>query len=975
MSMSSRPPERKRLPSQQDQDIKKPWLRTAVPTGVGHPLSADFVQGSSGGYPYIAPYGHPRSRYSPPHAHDFKRPNELERRMGQDGGPLLSRIQSTSSVRITPSGGHTQEEAWQTPLKEGNSLLSRIDLSPPPQATSLLTRIQPREQDDIEPGEELEEGPNLRHDTPLEPGELPIDDSAQLGEAEEYADRLIMQAALDLQMQRTEIEGDNNQSEQGDAESRTEDIVELERQESSQMQESSSVLGSERDVHDMLLDSQGEESSISQPRSPIDVLPSSSSQTISATMIEEARRLIAPILFQTIRRRDPVVKDEDIKHRITALLTEEHCRDFIRLAKETRLQLSATGASAEEFFNSIADTFQQKKSPENAAHADSPGKKRERGDVDDSPRPLKILRHDLPDASRTETLTIISESNSSAESRHSTGTSNRPDVSDEQVRSKFVSVHPNAGVTAGTSRPEMPSSHDGHMIVRREPFVIGPRSKTSTPNQSLPLRLNTPDSLPPLSSTSQTDSDMSLGETGLSPEQPQEATSSSSSSPSRSASPSQSLPSGSEQPQQRSGSEESRHVTPSIGDVKANDNGDGEETDGSPLEKTESVEVQSELVLSSHPTPTIESTSILADPPLESPPEFNADLTPELDPEPSETYIEPQGEDAANTDIQPPPSKTLVKLERGDPNSSRSSPKSPPQDIAAVDTLPETQSEQESPQPVHSITEEPTSSVDQAQVHASLGQAPTPPPEPTAMVDNHPPPESTALTPVRPTVAPVSAPPQHDAVPGLWFVKAGRDIAAILKVDFHVNAETAEAAKRWESRYDGDEWSSDVVKLYLLCLPVSEITEIPGLFDQPLEERMNSLWNIQTQWPELGSLIIEHIVENGETTRRWFPRELRPTDGPLEISGSLRPGINTIRFIQLDDLHDRVFILHATRPTEEENEKYREIARKNAIFNDFAQRTMARMAERFAREQAAEEARRASSLEIATNAVAGTSSA
>ena len=127
------------------------------------------------------------------------------------------------------------------------------------------------------------------------------------------------------------------------------------------------------------------------------------------------------------------------------------------------------------------------------------------------------------------------------------------------------------------------------------------------------------------------------------------------------------------------------------------------------------------------------------------------------------------------------------------------------------------------------------------------------------------------------------------------------------------------------------------IAVHLLCLPVRAVAEAsssmhvlrdPGAIS-------DAFWNIQTQWPPKGGLIVE--VNGGDAlyAHTFFPAQLvcflcldalprrsrtdmtwtkGATDGPLELTSHVRAGTNTLRLIQLRDTSEWVYAVHAGAP-------------------------------------------------------------
>ncbi|KIP03497.1 hypothetical protein PHLGIDRAFT_20230 [Phlebiopsis gigantea 11061_1 CR5-6] len=112
----------------------------------------------------------------------------------------------------------------------------------------------------------------------------------------------------------------------------------------------------------------------------------------------------------------------------------------------------------------------------------------------------------------------------------------------------------------------------------------------------------------------------------------------------------------------------------------------------------------------------------------------------------------------------------------------------------------------------------------------------------------------------------------------------------------------------------------------LLCLHTADVEKaaVKNPTATP-EEFASAMWNVQTKWPRRGQLLLE---VNGETDTpgSWIPKQLGPEDGPVDLTPHIVPGINTIRIIQLAAQTDRIFIVYAGSPPEDEVKEFRNTA-------------------------------------------------
>jgi hypothetical protein len=74
-----------------------------------------------------------------------------------------------------------------------------------------------------------------------------------------------------------------------------------------------------------------------------------------------------------------------------------------------------------------------------------------------------------------------------------------------------------------------------------------------------------------------------------------------------------------------------------------------------------------------------------------------------------------------------------------------------------------------------------------------------------------------------------------------------------------------------------------------------------------------ALRNLQPQWPDDGSLVLQlNAGQPGEKT--WFLSDM--SDGmPLDVSGAICEGTNSLRIMQLKNMADIVFAVYAAPPT------------------------------------------------------------
>ncbi|KAK0204954.1 hypothetical protein DFS33DRAFT_716856 [Desarmillaria ectypa] len=174
-------------------------------------------------------------------------------------------------------------------------------------------------------------------------------------------------------------------------------------------------------------------------------------------------------------------------------------------------------------------------------------------------------------------------------------------------------------------------------------------------------------------------------------------------------------------------------------------------------------------------------------------------------------------------------------------------------------------------------------------------------------------------------------------VPGVWGFQLSRDLPDILECSFNVGEEIA---AKWNLTGENN-WviaereTGDELFLHLICLPTTlAASTLDSLLTETSQEPKtiaDALWNMQTEWPEQGSLIIE--INPGKTTGKvFFPGDDPVSDpvmivhnipdpkscqsnihNPLEITHTIQEGVNTIRFIQLTGMQKYFFLLASQR--------------------------------------------------------------
>ncbi|KAG5647332.1 hypothetical protein DXG03_000400 [Asterophora parasitica] len=145
--------------------------------------------------------------------------------------------------------------------------------------------------------------------------------------------------------------------------------------------------------------------------------------------------------------------------------------------------------------------------------------------------------------------------------------------------------------------------------------------------------------------------------------------------------------------------------------------------------------------------------------------------------------------------------------------------------------------------------------------------------------------------------------------PCQWFAKPGHGYSHVADCEFELDAETAE---KWNlSGYFLTRDASAIsLSLQLLCLQKT-VYDAMSLASAITEDTTKGLSGVPTEWPTQGSLIVQ-MNPGTRHGRTWFPTNMGPTSPPLDLTGSLVQGSNLVRFIQLGDMADKMFVLCAT---------------------------------------------------------------
>ncbi|KAF8349179.1 hypothetical protein F5887DRAFT_850454, partial [Amanita rubescens] len=103
------------------------------------------------------------------------------------------------------------------------------------------------------------------------------------------------------------------------------------------------------------------------------------------------------------------------------------------------------------------------------------------------------------------------------------------------------------------------------------------------------------------------------------------------------------------------------------------------------------------------------------------------------------------------------------------------------------------------------------------------------------------------------------------------------------------------------------------LSLSLACVPLSEVIAVREKLDLATatpQEIANEMAQIETVWPPAGHLVIQ-INPDHEWGGSWLPKHLGEGHSSINIVNHVHEGTNVIRFIQLANLADHMFLVLA----------------------------------------------------------------
>ncbi|KAH9998837.1 hypothetical protein BJV74DRAFT_883095 [Russula compacta] len=154
-------------------------------------------------------------------------------------------------------------------------------------------------------------------------------------------------------------------------------------------------------------------------------------------------------------------------------------------------------------------------------------------------------------------------------------------------------------------------------------------------------------------------------------------------------------------------------------------------------------------------------------------------------------------------------------------------------------------------------------------------------------------------------------------VPGIWAIQVGKPSASQIDITFAVDQDTASSAHRWATHRRGFNPDAQHVVVHLVALQAAAVSAVQQSLSQSpggITPRAFTLAlrDLQPQWPDDGSLVLQlNVGQSGEQT--WFPSDMSGGT-PLDVSGAVCAGTNSLRILQLKNMADLVFAMYAIPP-------------------------------------------------------------
>ncbi|KAH8980865.1 hypothetical protein EDB92DRAFT_2107087 [Lactarius akahatsu] len=263
----------------------------------------------------------------------------------------------------------------------------------------------------------------------------------------------------------------------------------------------------------------------------------------------------------------------------------------------------------------------------------------------------------------------------------------------------------------------------------------------------------------------------------------------------------------------------------------------------------------------------------------------------------------------------PPREAKRARLESGNPNPQKSPPPKNTTQTSTQETL-----GMAPPPPTATSTSEAQQTVLSTQPQDVIGSRTnlslnSPALAAVAVAEDHP-----ACTRQQ-APPPAPAPPFIASVPGIWAIQVGKPLICQTDLSFEVDQDTVGCIRRWATR-GRQGFDPDVrhVVVYLVALHATAVSAAQRALSQNSgsitpQAFALALHDLQPQWPDDGALMLQlNVDQPGE--RSWFASDMS-AGKPLDVSGAILAGTNSLRILQLRNMAELVFALYATPPTAE----------------------------------------------------------
>ncbi|KAF9466632.1 hypothetical protein BDZ94DRAFT_1158012 [Collybia nuda] len=114
-----------------------------------------------------------------------------------------------------------------------------------------------------------------------------------------------------------------------------------------------------------------------------------------------------------------------------------------------------------------------------------------------------------------------------------------------------------------------------------------------------------------------------------------------------------------------------------------------------------------------------------------------------------------------------------------------------------------------------------------------------------------------------------------------------------------------------------------LISLKLMCMPTQVIRTLyknSDLSTATPEEVATKLFDLENEWPRKGTLVVA-VNPHKAWGKTWLPIDLEPSGPALDLTMYICEGTNVVKFIQLADMAEKVFVLCATLPAAQDSEE------------------------------------------------------